>query len=233
MLELAGTLDCCLEHVCQNLGSRSSFGRHAQAHGPKEVGHGSPGGALCRARCAQKDRNGGGAHAGGAGKRRQEVREFSTYNEELVALRDWLVSEGATQVVMEATGVYWRPVSSPSTSPNHASRRASSVRATRLSRISTRRPRWAASGQSSAQRTQACSCTHDVAKARPQVPTETLRFSKCPRKACHSSSVGVRYSSQGAAGKERDKARLQGFLVVDSLVGHSDSEVAVAGDHLS
>ena len=38
------------------------------------------------------------------------VREFSTYNEGLVALRAWLVAEGATKVVMEATGVYWRPV---------------------------------------------------------------------------------------------------------------------------
>ena len=38
------------------------------------------------------------------------MREFSTYNEGLVALRAWLVAEGVTQVVIEATGVYWRPV---------------------------------------------------------------------------------------------------------------------------
>ena len=44
------------------------------------------------------------------GRRRQVVREHSTYTEGLVALRDWLVAEGVTQVVMEATGVYWRPV---------------------------------------------------------------------------------------------------------------------------
>ena len=47
---------------------------------------------------------------GTAGKRREVVREFSTYNEGLVALRAWLVAEGATKVVIEATGVYWRPV---------------------------------------------------------------------------------------------------------------------------
>jgi transposase len=47
---------------------------------------------------------------GGAGKRRQVVREFSTFTAELVQLRDWLAAEGVTQVVMEATGVYWRPV---------------------------------------------------------------------------------------------------------------------------
>ena len=42
------------------------------------------------------------------GKRRQVVREFSTFTAELVTLRDWLVAEGVTQVVMEATGVYWQ-----------------------------------------------------------------------------------------------------------------------------
>src|SRR6266496_4376559 len=47
---------------------------------------------------------------GADGGRRQQVKEYSTYNEGLVALRDWLVAEGVTQVAMEATGVYWRPV---------------------------------------------------------------------------------------------------------------------------
>ena len=28
----------------------------------------------------------------------------------LLALRDWLEALGVTQVVMEATGVYWKPV---------------------------------------------------------------------------------------------------------------------------
>lgn len=46
----------------------------------------------------------------GGSRRRQEVRELATYTADLVALREWLVAEGVTQVVMEATGVYWRPV---------------------------------------------------------------------------------------------------------------------------
>ena len=45
------------------------------------------------------------------GRARSEVvREYSTFTAELVRLADWLVAEGVTQVVMEATGVYWRPV---------------------------------------------------------------------------------------------------------------------------
>jgi transposase len=46
----------------------------------------------------------------GAGGRRQELREFRTFSRDLVRLREWLVAEGVTQVAMEATGVYWKPV---------------------------------------------------------------------------------------------------------------------------
>jgi transposase len=47
----------------------------------------------------------------GEGRGRAQVtREFLTFTNRLVGLRDWLVSEGVTQVAMEATGVYWRPV---------------------------------------------------------------------------------------------------------------------------
>ena len=46
---------------------------------------------------------------GGRG-RVQEVKEFSTFTRQLVRLRDWLDSEHVTLVVMEATGVYWKPV---------------------------------------------------------------------------------------------------------------------------
>ena len=45
----------------------------------------------------------------GKGGRRQEVRTFSTFTADLEALADWLGSEGVTQVVMEATGQYWKP----------------------------------------------------------------------------------------------------------------------------
>jgi transposase len=46
----------------------------------------------------------------GSGKRISQTREFPTFTGRLVELRDWLVSEGVTQVAMEATGVYWKPV---------------------------------------------------------------------------------------------------------------------------
>jgi transposase len=44
------------------------------------------------------------------GGRHQQVREFRTFTRDLHALREWLIAQGVTQVVMEATGVYWRPV---------------------------------------------------------------------------------------------------------------------------
>ena len=40
-----------------------------------------------------------------------ELAEFSTFTEDLLALRDWLVAHGVTRVGMEANGVYWKPVS--------------------------------------------------------------------------------------------------------------------------
>jgi transposase len=45
---------------------------------------------------------------GGTVKR--EVRTFDTTTTGLLALADWLASEGCTDVAMEATGVYWKPV---------------------------------------------------------------------------------------------------------------------------
>ena len=46
----------------------------------------------------------------GQGGRRQEVRTFQTFTSGLEALAAWLAAEGVTQVVMEATGQYWKPV---------------------------------------------------------------------------------------------------------------------------
>ena len=46
----------------------------------------------------------------GVGGRRQELREFRTFSRDLARLGSWLESEGVTQVAMEATGVYWKPV---------------------------------------------------------------------------------------------------------------------------
>lgn len=47
---------------------------------------------------------------GAAGRRRSELRTFSTFTSQLEALADWLAAEGVTDVVMEATGPYWKPV---------------------------------------------------------------------------------------------------------------------------
>jgi transposase len=46
----------------------------------------------------------------GHGGRGQEVRTFSTFTAGLEALADWLAAEAVTQVVMEATGQYWKPI---------------------------------------------------------------------------------------------------------------------------
>ncbi len=46
----------------------------------------------------------------GRAKRTSEVRTFGTFEHELVALRRWLIEIGVTEVAMEATGVFWKPV---------------------------------------------------------------------------------------------------------------------------
>jgi transposase len=47
--------------------------------------------------------------AGGGGRHR-EVRTFGTFTRQLEALAEWLAAEGVNEVVMEATGQYWKPV---------------------------------------------------------------------------------------------------------------------------
>ena len=44
------------------------------------------------------------------GKVHKQIRTFGTTTRELLALREWLLSEGCTHVAMESTGVYWKPV---------------------------------------------------------------------------------------------------------------------------
>jgi len=44
----------------------------------------------------------------GTAGREQHVAEFATTVNGLLGLRDWLTEHGVTQVVMEATGVYWK-----------------------------------------------------------------------------------------------------------------------------
>src|SRR5918992_5771381 len=46
----------------------------------------------------------------GDGTRCAHVAEFQSTVRGLLALRDWLAELGVTQVAMEATGVYWKPV---------------------------------------------------------------------------------------------------------------------------
>jgi transposase len=47
---------------------------------------------------------------GAGGSREQHVEEFPSTVAGLLTLFDWLAAFGVTQVVMEATGVFWRPV---------------------------------------------------------------------------------------------------------------------------
>ncbi len=47
---------------------------------------------------------------GKGGAREQEVVQFQTTVRGLLTLRDWLKAQRVTQVAMEATGVFWKPV---------------------------------------------------------------------------------------------------------------------------
>lgn len=44
------------------------------------------------------------------GRVQKQLRTFGTTTRELLSLREWLLCEGCTQVAMESTGVYWKPV---------------------------------------------------------------------------------------------------------------------------
>jgi transposase len=48
-------------------------------------------------------------HEDKPGARRQEVRTYATTTPALLELRDWLICQGVTLVVMEATSAYWKP----------------------------------------------------------------------------------------------------------------------------
>jgi transposase len=47
---------------------------------------------------------------GPGGELQAELRTFGTTTRELLALADWLAEASVTHVVMESTGVYWKPV---------------------------------------------------------------------------------------------------------------------------
>ncbi len=42
--------------------------------------------------------------------RREQTRTYRTFTGDLEAMADWFTAEGVTEVVMEATGSYWKPV---------------------------------------------------------------------------------------------------------------------------
>jgi len=44
------------------------------------------------------------------GQVQKQIRTLGTSTRKLLRLREWLLSEGGTQVAMESTGVYWKPV---------------------------------------------------------------------------------------------------------------------------
>jgi transposase len=48
-------------------------------------------------------------HEDKPGRRRQEVRTFGTTTRSLLGLQDWLVAQGVSLCVMEATSTYWKP----------------------------------------------------------------------------------------------------------------------------
>jgi transposase len=50
------------------------------------------------------------ARIASGGKAVNEVRTFETTTKSLIALMEWLTAHGCTHVVMEATGIYWKPV---------------------------------------------------------------------------------------------------------------------------
>jgi transposase len=50
-----------------------------------------------------------GPGVGGRG-RRKETRGFPSFVGDLEAMADWFADEGVTEVAMEATGSYWKPV---------------------------------------------------------------------------------------------------------------------------
>jgi hypothetical protein len=65
---------------------------------------GAPGSMFIRRSCGCAS---GSRRDGQAGR---GVRDLRNDHPDLLALADWLVSHGVTQVAMEGTGVYWKCV---------------------------------------------------------------------------------------------------------------------------
>ena len=44
------------------------------------------------------------------GRWQQQTRHWGTMTRDLLAMADWMASQGVTHVAMESTGVYWKPI---------------------------------------------------------------------------------------------------------------------------
>src|SRR5215216_4338629 len=47
---------------------------------------------------------------GSSRQSRKDIRTFGTMTDDLLALSDWLSTEGVTHIAMESTGVFWKPL---------------------------------------------------------------------------------------------------------------------------
>jgi transposase len=65
---------------------------------------------LVHERCAGLDIGKDSVVACARTEERSEIRTFGCTTRELLSLSDWLKENGCTHVVMEATGIYWRPI---------------------------------------------------------------------------------------------------------------------------
>src|SRR3954452_12168604 len=105
-----GTNDCCYEHECQIPDTQRPHGRSSNRR------KGAFTMDVLVDRCAGLDVHKDTVMAAirrptadGRG-REQEIRQYRTFTAALRELRAWLVAERVTQVAMEATGSYWKPV---------------------------------------------------------------------------------------------------------------------------
>src|SRR5437879_13306864 len=44
------------------------------------------------------------------GRWHQQTRHWGTMTRDLLAMADWMAAQGVTQVAMESTGVFWKPI---------------------------------------------------------------------------------------------------------------------------
>jgi len=108
---LSGPPDCCHEHACQIRQFSEAPGRRwcpsIPLGGFMETVVERPGALDVHKAQVTACVRVPAAHSTG---REQHVAEFPTTVAGLLTLRDWLAAHGVTQVTMEATGVFWKPI---------------------------------------------------------------------------------------------------------------------------